>query len=188
MQIMDARLNLDKEALEQIFLQENVATVPVSIVSVVGPSRTGKSFLLSIFLKQLNLTCNSVSSLIQRSSGSFIFTSACPSVRRAFLYAICKICEYPFSIGILPFYDLQMSLHISGSSLRHVLCSTYALSCLSSSHPHILPITAKTQGQCQTPVNFFKMHIFLVKDMSVPVSINGISIYLSLYQWYKYLS
>ena len=63
-QIMDADLNLDEEALAKIFMHENVRTVPVSIVSVAGPFRTGKSFLLNIFLKELKETCSSVSRLI----------------------------------------------------------------------------------------------------------------------------
>ena len=98
---MDADLNLDEEALAKIFMHENVRTVPVSIVSVAGPFRTGKSFLLNIFLKELKETCSSVSRLIHSQKVLQLFFHICVSVPICeVVIPVCTLSDMraPFSV------------------------------------------------------------------------------------------
>ncbi|XP_076810317.1 atlastin-2-like [Clavelina lepadiformis] len=47
----NGKINLDKNALEKVLGNEKVAEYPVAIYSVAGPFRTGKSFLLNLFVR-----------------------------------------------------------------------------------------------------------------------------------------
>ena len=47
------KLKLNEENLKRVMLHPQVKDKPVVIVSVAGEFRTGKSFLLNIFLKYL---------------------------------------------------------------------------------------------------------------------------------------
>lgn len=50
----DHTFELDEGALEQALLIQEVADLPVVVVSVAGAYRGGKSFLLDFFLRYLN--------------------------------------------------------------------------------------------------------------------------------------
>ncbi|CAK8681920.1 unnamed protein product [Clavelina lepadiformis] len=49
----NGKINLDKNALKEVLGNEKVAEYPVAIYSVAGPFRTGKSFLLNLFVRYL---------------------------------------------------------------------------------------------------------------------------------------
>ncbi|XP_076810072.1 atlastin-3-like [Clavelina lepadiformis] len=49
----NGKINLDKSVLEKVLGNPKVAKYPVAIYSVAGPFRTGKSFLLNLFVRYL---------------------------------------------------------------------------------------------------------------------------------------
>ncbi|CAK8689021.1 unnamed protein product [Clavelina lepadiformis] len=48
-------IKLDEEALAEVFQHKDVANLPIVLYSVVGPYRSGKSFLLNLFLRFMKL-------------------------------------------------------------------------------------------------------------------------------------
>lgn len=50
----DSKIQLDVNALFKVFRDSNCADLPVAVYSVAGPFRTGKSFLLDLFVQQIH--------------------------------------------------------------------------------------------------------------------------------------
>ena len=114
----DHQFELDEEALEQVLLRPDVRDKKVSIVSVAGSFRKGKSFLLDFFLRFLNVEVSFVSQIKARLKkmgkapfeNEFLFLFLSSLSYSLFPYVIFSI---PFPPSLISACPLSVSLFLS---------------------------------------------------------------------------
>uniref|UniRef100_T1IGX9 GB1/RHD3-type G domain-containing protein n=1 Tax=Strigamia maritima TaxID=126957 RepID=T1IGX9_STRMM len=57
-QIVSDDLTLNSDILQRILTHKNVSKLKVAIISIAGPFRKGKSFLLNFFIRYLRRNCS----------------------------------------------------------------------------------------------------------------------------------